>query len=336
MGEINSYSVSVVMDDYSDVRRNYVQNLTFEPVKRVVLEEFTGTTCPNCPRGILAIENLEKVFGDRIIPISYHCYTGDPYSTGTLEEYCQALGLVAAPSAMVQRNGYICSPIGYNDDFDEVFSNGIDLWQDIVAMEMDVPTYIEVKVPSIRLDETSGKIVLDVEIKSALNMTSQYINVFPVAMEDGLVNEQYNNLYTNTAPIFGEWGKGGKYAKPKNEGITHNDVVRTYWGNITGTSVGFPQTLEAGKTYTQQLTLSYPGNISEMQNGKICLMFMEGNAGIFLNAITVPFTQMTPVEDIVAEDVEAQASKGIYNLQGQRLQRPQHGINIMNGKKIIK
>ena len=334
VGEINSYSVSVVMDDYSDVRRNYVQNLTFEPVKRVVLEEFTGTTCPNCPRGILAIENLEKVFGDRIIPISYHCYTGDPYSTGTLEEYCQALGLVAAPSAMVQRNGYICSPIGYNDDFDEVFSNGIDLWQDIVAMEMDVPTYIEVKVPSIRLDETSGKIVLDVEIKSALNMTSQYINVFPVAMEDGLVNEQYNNLYTNTAPIFGEWGKGGKYAKPKNEGITHNDVVRTYWGNITGTSVGFPQTLEAGKTYTQQLTLSYPGNISEMQNGKICLMFMEGNAGIFLNAITVPFTQMTPVEDIVAEDVEAQASKGIYNLQGQRLQRPQRGINIIGRKKV--
>ena len=105
---------------------------------------------------------------------------------------------------------------------------------------------------------------------------------------------------------------------------------------MTGTSVGCPQTLEAGKTYTQQLTLSYPGNISEMQNGKICLMFMEGNAGIFLNAITVPFTQMTPVEDIVAEDVEAQASKSIYNLQGQRLQRPQHGINIINGKKIIK
>ena len=334
-GEINTYSISVVMDDYSDVRRNYVQNLTFEPVKRVVLEEFTGTTCPNCPRGILAIENLEKVFGDRIIPISYHCYTGDPYSTGTLEEYCQALGLVAAPSAMIQRNGYISSPIGYNDDFDEVFSNGIDLWQDIVAMEMDVPTYIEVNVPSIRLDETSGKIVMDVEIKSALNMTSQYINVFPVAMEDGLVNEQYNNLYTSTEPIFGEWGKGGKYAKAKNEGITHNDVVRTYWGNITGTSVSFPQTLEAGKTYTQQLTLSYPGNISEMKNGKICLMFMEGNADIFLNAITVPFSLMTPVEEVKADRVDTHSGKGIYNLQGQRLQRLQQGINIVDGKKVM-
>ena len=335
VGEINTYSVNVLMDDYSDVRKHYVQNLTFEPIKRVVLEEMTGTTCPNCPRGILAIENLEKVFGDRFIPISYHCYSGDPYSTGTLEEYCQALGIVAAPSAMIQRNGYICSPIGYNDDFDEVFSNGVDLWQDIVAMEMDVPTYIEVKVPSIRLNESTNQIVMDVEITSALNMQNQYINVFPVAMEDGLINEQYNNLYTSTETIFGEWGKGGKYAKAKNEGITHNDVARTYWGNITGTSIGFPQTLEAGKTYSQQLSLSYPSNISEMQNGKVCLMFMEGNAGIFLNAITVPFTQITPVESIEADKEEGHSIKGVYNLQGQRLSRPQHGINIVDGKKVV-
>lgn len=335
VGEINTYSVNVLMDDYSDVRKHYVQNLTFEPIKRVVLEEMTGTTCPNCPRGILAIENLEKVFGDRFIPISYHCYSGDPYSTGTLEEYCQALGIVAAPSAMIQRNGYICSPIGYNDDFDEVFSNGVDLWQDIVAMEMDVPTYIDVKVPSIRLDESTNQIVMDVEITSALNMQNQYINVFPVAMEDGLINEQYNNLYTSTETIFGEWGKGGKYAKAKNEGITHNDVARTYWGNITGTSIGFPQTLEAGKTYSQQLSLSYPSNISEMQNGKVCLMFMEGNAGIFLNAITVPFTQMTPIEDIKADIADKSSTKAIYNLQGQRISRPQRGINIVDGKKVL-
>lgn len=335
VGEINTYSVSVLMDDYSDVRKNFVQNLTFEPLKRVVLEEMTGTTCPNCPRGILAIENLEKIFGDRFIPISYHCYDGDPYSTGLLEDYCKTLGIVAAPSAMIQRNGFICSPIGYNDDFDEVFSNGADLWQDIVAMEMDVPTYIDVKVPSIRLDENTNQIVMTLEITSALNMSNQYINIFPVAMEDGLVGEQYNNLYTNTEAIFGDWGKGGKYAKAKNEGITHNDVVRTYWGNIAGSSVGFPQTLEANKSYRQELTLSYPSNISEMQNGKICLMFMEGNAGIFLNAITVPFTLMTPIEDIKADVADQSSTKAIYNLQGQRISRPQRGINIVDGKKVL-
>lgn len=299
VGEVTEYTVSAQLDDYSDVRKNYVRNLTFEPTKRVILEELTGTTCPNCPRGILAIENLEKIFGDRIIPLSYHCYTGDPYSTGLLENYCQQLGIVAAPSAVIQRNGYISSPIGYDEFGDEVFSNGINLWQDIVAQEMDVPTYIDVKVPSVTLDENTNQIVMDVEIQSALNMKNQYINIFPVAMEDGLVNTQQNNLYTSTEPIFGEWGKGGLYSKPNNANITHNDVVRTYWGEISGTSIGFPQTIEAGRSYTKELRLSYPSNISEMENGKICLMFMEGNAGIFLNAITVPFNRMTPVNDII-------------------------------------
>ena len=305
VGDANEYSVKVEMDDYVDVKKNYVQNLTFEPVKRVVLEEVTGTTCPNCPRGILAIEHLEKIFGDRFIPLSYHTYTGDPYSTGLLEEYCQTLGLVAAPSAMIQRNGFISSPIGYDENYKEGFTNGIDLWQDIVSMEMDVPTYVDVKVPSVQLDEQTNQIVMNVEIQSALNMKNQYINIFPVAMEDGLVNTQANNLYSSSKAIFGEWGKGGIYAKPNNEGIIHNDVVRTYWGEITGSSVGFPQTIEAGQTYTKELRLSYPSNISEQQNGKICLMVMEGNAGLFLNAITVPFSRMTPVSDVVADANEA-------------------------------
>ena len=301
IGEINEYSITVKLDDYTDQKRNFVQNLSFEPVKRVVLEEMTGTTCPNCPRGILAIENLEKIFGDRFIPISYHCYTGDPYSTGLLEDYCRTMGLVAAPSGMVQRNGYICSPIGYDDNERNVFSNGIDLWQDIVSMEMDVPTYIRVNVPKIDIDDQNSTIVMTLEIESALNMKNQYINVFPVALEDGLVNIQMNNLYNYEDEIFGEWGKGGAYSKPAIGGFVHNDVVRTYWGEISGTSVGFPQTLEAGTTYTQELRLSYPANVSVRENGKIVLMIMEGNEGIFLNAITVPFKNHTGINHITSD-----------------------------------
>ena len=304
VGSVNEYSITVQLDDYTDVKKNYVQNLTFEPEKRVVLEEMTGTTCPNCPRGILAIENLEKIFGDRFIPISYHCYTGDPYSNGLLEDYCRTMGLVGAPTAMIQRNGYISSPIGEDELGKSIFSNGSDLWQDIVSMEMDVPTYIAVNVPDINIDEQSNSINMTVEIQSALNMKNQYINVFPVALEDGLVNIQMNNLYNSEETIFGEWGKGGTYSKSVNAGIVHNDVARTYWGEITGSSIGFPQTLEAGKTYQQELSLTYPSNISERNNGKIVLMFMEGNEGIFLNAITVPFTSNTSVGNLTADESE--------------------------------
>ncbi|MGM9868668.1 MAG: choice-of-anchor J domain-containing protein [Sodaliphilus sp.] len=294
VGEINNFTIDVKLDDYTDVTKASIQDLTFEPVKRVVLEEYTGTTCPNCPQGIVAIENLEKLFGDRIIPISLHTYTGDPYSNSALESYSASLGLMAAPSAMIQRNGWIVSPLGTDDDGNICFSNGFNLWQDMVASEMDNPTYLELSVPEATIDPTTRDISLTVQIESALNMKNQYINVFPVALEDGLINSQANNFHAVDDPALGEWGKGGLYGSPNPAGVTHNDVARTYWGNITGSNIGFPQKFEAGQKYSQSLTLSYPENVSVHNNGKIVLMIMDSNSGTLLNAVTVPFTQLVP------------------------------------------
>ncbi|MGM9804119.1 MAG: choice-of-anchor J domain-containing protein [Muribaculaceae bacterium] len=303
VGEVNNFTIGVQLDDYTDVTKGSIQDLSFEPVKRVVLEEMTGITCVNCPQGILAIENLEKLFGDRVIPISLHTYTGDPYSNTALESYTQALGLNAAPSAMIQRNGWIVSPLGTDDDGNIVFSNGYSLWQDMVASEMDQPTYLELGVNNATIDSDTKNISFDVEIQSALNMKNQYINVFPVALEDGLVNVQENTFYNNDDPALGEWGKNGKYGVPTASGVTHNDVARTYWGEITGSNIGFPQKFEVGETYSQPLTLSYPENVSVHDNGKIVLMLIDGNTGSFINAVTLPFSQLktTGINDVDAD-----------------------------------
>ena len=311
VGEVNSYTISVRLDTYQDVVKGSIQDLAFEPVKRVVLEECTGTTCPNCPQGILAIENLEKIHGDRIIPISLHTYDGDPYSNTALESYSLSLGLTAAPSAMIQRNGWILSPMGTNDDGDVVFSNGYNLWQDAVSREMDVPTYIGLSVPEATYDENTGKIDLSIRIESALNMKNQYINIFPVALEDSLVNVQVNTFYMATDPAFGDWGKGGKYGQPTAYDVVHNDVARTYWGEITGSNIGFPQTLEAGKSYTQPLTLSYPDIVSSFNHGKLVLMAIDGNVGTFLNAIVVPFANLLPTGiDLISADSDVRLTVG--------------------------
>ena len=40
--------------------------------RRSVVEEYTGTWCPNCPRGIVGMSNMERDFGDRFIGIAIH------------------------------------------------------------------------------------------------------------------------------------------------------------------------------------------------------------------------------------------------------------------------
>lgn len=38
----------------------------------VILEDYTGQSCPNCPEGARIIEQLKQQYGDRLIPVSIH------------------------------------------------------------------------------------------------------------------------------------------------------------------------------------------------------------------------------------------------------------------------
>ena len=103
LGKINDYSIDVKMNNTLNTIKGNVKNLSFEPVKRVVLEEFTGMNCPNCPLGILAIKKIKSIYGKQFLPIAIHTYPGDQLGIG-LNGYSDHLGFSAAPSGMIQRS----------------------------------------------------------------------------------------------------------------------------------------------------------------------------------------------------------------------------------------
>lgn len=320
VGEINNYTIDVKLDDYSDVVKSTIKDLTFEPTKRVVLEEMTGITCVNCPLGILAIENMKKIFGEQFIPISIHTYTGDPYGTG-LYDYTDYLGLNAAPTGVVQRDNVISHPMTQNDDGDYVFSYNGFLWQDKVAAELDKPAEIGISVPSIAYNENTNKLDMKVEVQSALNLKNQYLNVFAVALEDGIRSTQVNNLYAMDDPVFGDWGKGGKYGYASVDGIINEDMARCYWGtSFSGTNVGFPQTLNANQTASVDLSLSYPDQVTDRNNGKLVIMLFDGNTDKLINSVVVKMSDIsTGIKNVVAGDAndgcDISAANGIISVK---------------------
>ena len=88
-----------------------VKNLSFKTTRRVVVEEETGQDCSNCPLGHLGLENLERIYGENVIPLCYHTYTGDTYESG-MTSYTQSfLGLMGAPQAIINRYQGISSPM---------------------------------------------------------------------------------------------------------------------------------------------------------------------------------------------------------------------------------
>jgi len=289
-GETNTFTIKVLLDDYSDAVSSKVKDLTFRPTKRVVLEEFTGTTCVNCPLGILAIENLENIYGDKIIPVSIHTYDGDALGTG-LSGYSYFLGLSAAPSGVVNRSGYISYPMWQNPvTFDYEFSNTATLWADLVAEEMNTPADLELSA-TVEFNADSTEMSIPLEVRSALNLKSQMLNVFVVVAEDGVLSYQENTFGSISDPNLGEWGKGGKYSSSMVEKFYHNDVVRSVYGSsYNGTAGFFPQALDAGETYTATLEgMALGDNIGNFDNAKAIVMLIDATTERVVNAVSVRF-----------------------------------------------
>lgn len=72
----------------------------------VLLEQFTSEECPNCPRGIFAIDDAMKVYGDKVVHVAHHSgYTADWLTIDDSDTYVWLYGPDGsyAPAKMVDR-----------------------------------------------------------------------------------------------------------------------------------------------------------------------------------------------------------------------------------------
>lgn len=74
-----------------------------------------------------------------------------------------------------------------------------------------------------------------------------------------------------------------------------------------------------------------PVNAGTVPAGKALLPYIAKEVGV--NAFTFIFEDATGIRTV--EKVSAAEAKAIFNLAGQRIQKPQKGINIINGRKVI-
>lgn len=297
VGEVNNFSIDLLFNDVANTLESKIKSLAFQPKKRIVLEELTGTDCPNCPQGILAIDKLHATYGELFIPMALHCYDGDPFMTG-VTPYAQFLKLTAAPSGIIQRSGTINFPmtsVKAGDGFDYTFNapeGTAPLWMDLVAEELNKPTEAEITATAT-LDASATNITVPVNVRYALNATDLYHKVFAVILENDLVSYQRNNLASLTDPDLGEWGKGGLYGQSTVQPYTFDHVVRGYLGTtFTGTPELIPAEVKAGETYSTTLNFPVPAHIQKAWNTDIVVMLFDGNTDKLINAyqtkVTVP------------------------------------------------
>lgn len=344
VGRENKFSIDILFDGKdknggtykrSETYNGSIYDLAFKPLRRVLLEEMTGTTCPNCPQGHIVIELCEKQYKDQFIPISIHAYDGDELGA-EFRSYAQFLELSGAPSARINRVPGAFFPMygdGTNMFYDMAEQN---LWYNIVAQELNKPALCDLNV-SAKLSADQTSITYDANLKYAIN-TKQQVSLLIVVVEDGIESYQENNFASLDLPILGEWGVGGIFGNYYAWPVIHNDVVRNVIGDTFSGSIGmFPSEFEAGKVYqTDSYQCRVSPSVIDATKQKVVAVLIDTQSGEVINAAVCGMNSSSEdsIDDIMITDQE---DATYYDLSGRKVGKPAHpGIYISGSKKILK
>lgn len=285
VGKQNKYTVSISLDGTVYSQTNTISNLAFETTKHVVIEESTGQRCPNCPQGILSFEYMEGIYGEQIIPIAIHANVvgNDVFAYDAYNNY---FGIGAQPTGVVNRIDTLYAPM-YRDGnmvYHLETEQGNETFADIAKRELSSYAIADVNIDKAVYDTSSKNVQISGTVNYALDMNSLNHNIAFVVLEDNLVGRQENNLYASDEPIFGEFGKGGKYGTATPE-ITFVDVARKVPNdNFTGESGFIPVSVTAGQPVAFNKVFSLPENVKNWDNTKVVVMLLDANTERVLNA----------------------------------------------------
>lgn len=309
LGRENDFTVEISLDDVSTAISSSITNLAFMPIQRVVLEEYSGRTCGNCPMGFMAAENLEKTYGEQFIPIVLRTFQGDPQGNGVMN-YSDFLGFGAAPTGMINRGG-ITNPFisadgkYYFSGEGFVMSDGSDnrVWLDFVREEFANLTDLDISL-NTTYDESTNHVTATATIRSAVDAENQNISLFAVYTENDVISTFQENYFSESEdPNCGPWGKGGELGSKRPKNVAIQNVARgTIGATFNGTGGLLPSKLNAGEEYTAELSGTLPGTVDNTDKCYLTVMMIDANTGRVINADRAKLGGNSAVEGIGGDD----------------------------------
>lgn len=224
-----------------DENDRYIKVTTPEPpttaVKRVLIEEFTGRKCPNCPTGAQTIADIQAYYEGRVVAVAIHAGmyampTGTAFRdldlrTDAGNTYNETYAPQGYPAAMINRNTY-----------DGVVASTIrDKWMTSVISELAGEPVMEI-IPTCSYDETTRTATITTTIEALQNMP-EGLNLQIYLTESGIVAAQMNgneliNDYVHNhvlrSAVNGTWGES-LVSLPQGEtkSYTHTITLPVEW-----------------------------------------------------------------------------------------------------------
>lgn len=163
---------------------------TEEQVKNVLIEEYTGVQCVNCPAGAALIDGMKQQYGSRLVPIAVHAggfafpisgaSTQVFFNTST-NAYMNFVGTpLAYPAANVDRKLF--------DSQLDIIQGASD-WAASVAERLEEELLVEVFITS-EYDDSNRTADVTVDLNPLASVDHEDLILTVVLLEDGIVDAQ--------------------------------------------------------------------------------------------------------------------------------------------------
>jgi hypothetical protein len=225
--------------DFSDVKAidtTYTAPVEAAQQRRVLLEEFTGVTCPNCPQAHRLIKNIQAQYPDRVIAVGYYP-TGLPQSQPV--EHLTIQDFRSEKAADLGNNYLGGIPYLPSGVVDRMPDNGTWLyqsnkWAGLVNERINVPTPVNLYLTS-SYDAEKGEATAVVKAAFTQNVNKK-VALTVVVIENDIIDAQEDGLRVDTF-------------------YNHVHVMRELITPTTGTQILEDRTeKEAGLVYERSFT----------------------------------------------------------------------------------
>ena len=219
----------------------YIETGDVEVLRKVLLEEFTGQLCVNCPAAHKIIESLQEQYGDDLIVVSIHAGSfGIAAPVGLMEEegdiYADRWNIKSYPQGVVDRTGS---------------AETMDKWAATIRNDLAKDTDLQLNM-QVNVSDNDNLINITTELLTSSNLDG-FLQLWVV--ENGIVTFQqdgrniipnyvHNNVFR--ACVNGIWGQElplqGHLVKSVENAITIEEdwnldnlyIVGFYYNNSTG------------------------------------------------------------------------------------------------------
>ena len=320
-------------DNQDPTARQQTEALVYDlyPRHRVVVEEYTGTWCGNCPRGFVGMEKMQRLHPDDFIGISYH--NNDPMQFLAASSYpwnSSELGdFPGYPTASIERKLTV-------DPYTGLANSGFhldDIWQ--AAGQQIAPAAIE--AAAWFTDEAQTTANVEATVRFPLDLTDNHYQLAYILTANGLkgTTSSWNqvNYYSGASsndPDMDVFTKGADAVA----GLTYN-FVAVQWSGQQPLSGSLPQritgVLNGGEplTHNYQFAIGQNSIIQHKDQLVAIVLLIDTETGYIENAAKATVQATNHSQGIATLTTTTEAPAAYYGIDGRQRRSPQRGLNIV-------